>query len=134
MKISVLLYLSCLIVSQVFARISVMYAHDKISDMIAEQCINEMYPKGKKMEYQESDESCIIYCVLKKFGIMNSNGQINLDVYRYVGSIVCNFVNPGCFHFICGVASTAISSIPNRNIRCFSAFRTQNFWRKMWTN
>lgn len=65
-----------------YARISVMYAHEKISDMVAQQCLTEMYPKGKKIELQESDESCIIYCVLKKFGIINGNGQFNLDIYR----------------------------------------------------
>ncbi|XP_023948338.2 uncharacterized protein LOC112053222 [Bicyclus anynana] len=59
-----------------------MYAHDRLSDIIADQCLNEMYPKNKRLELQESDESCIIYCVLKKFGIMNSSGQINLDIYR----------------------------------------------------
>jgi hypothetical protein len=64
------------------ARISVMYAHDKISDMVAEQCFNEMYPK-KHIDMQESDEPCIIFCVLKKLGIMSSNGAINLDTYRY---------------------------------------------------
>ncbi|XP_072945511.1 uncharacterized protein [Epargyreus clarus] len=64
------------------ARISVMYAHDKTSDVVAEQCLNEMYPKNKRTEIQESDEACIIFCVLKKFGIMNSNGQISLDIYR----------------------------------------------------
>lgn len=66
------------------ARISVMYAHDKLSDMIAEQCLSEMYPKNKRIEIQESDEPCIIFCVLKKFGIMSATGVINLEVYRYV--------------------------------------------------
>ncbi|KPJ02097.1 hypothetical protein RR46_01493 [Papilio xuthus] len=59
-----------------------MYAHDKASDVVADQCLSEMYPKGKRVEFQESDEACIIYCVLKKFGIMNSNGVINLEAYR----------------------------------------------------
>ncbi|CAD0203509.1 unnamed protein product [Chrysodeixis includens] len=59
-----------------------MYAHDKLSDMIAEQCLGEMYPKNKRIEIQESDEPCIIFCVLKKFGIMSGNGVINLEVYR----------------------------------------------------
>ena len=60
-----------------------MYAHEKMSDIVAEQCLNEMYPKGRRIQFQESDEPCIIYCVLKKLGIMNSNGQINVDMYRY---------------------------------------------------
>ncbi|XP_013148886.1 PREDICTED: uncharacterized protein LOC106111375 [Papilio polytes] len=59
-----------------------MYAHDKASDVVADQCLSEMYPKGKRVEFQESDEACIIYCVLKKFGIMNANGVINLEAYR----------------------------------------------------
>ncbi|KAG6446909.1 hypothetical protein O3G_MSEX004664 [Manduca sexta] len=59
-----------------------MYAHDKLSDMVAEQCLNEMYPKSKRIEIQESDEPCIIFCVLKKFGIMSTNGVINLEVFR----------------------------------------------------
>ncbi|XP_045778826.1 uncharacterized protein LOC123876556 isoform X2 [Maniola jurtina] len=75
------LFLSLLICST-YARISVMYAHERVSDMVAQQCLNEMFPKGRRLELQESDESCIIYCVLKKFGIMNGNGQINLDIYR----------------------------------------------------
>lgn len=61
-----------------------MYAHDKLSDLVAEQCFNEMYPKVKHIEIQESDESCIIFCVLRKFGIMSSNGVINLETYRYI--------------------------------------------------
>lgn len=61
-----------------------MYAHDKLSDIAAEHCFTEMYPKGKKVEIQESDEPCLIFCVLKKIGIMNSNGQINLEIYRLV--------------------------------------------------
>lgn len=63
------------------ARISVMYAHDKLSDIVAEQCFNEMFPK-KQIEVEESDEPCIIFCVLKKLGIMSPNGVINLDIYR----------------------------------------------------
>ncbi|KOB73305.1 Odorant binding protein [Operophtera brumata] len=59
-----------------------MYAHDRLSDVIAEQCLNEMYPNVKHVDIQESDESCIIFCVLKKFGIMNSSGVINLEAYR----------------------------------------------------
>ncbi|XP_026331100.1 uncharacterized protein LOC113238482 isoform X2 [Hyposmocoma kahamanoa] len=72
------------LVSCTCARISVMYAHEKLSDIAAEQCFNEMYPKGKYIEIQESDEACIIFCVLKKIGIMNPAGNINLDVYRRV--------------------------------------------------
>lgn len=64
------------------ARISVMYAHEKMSDFVAEQCLNEMFPKGRRIQFEESDEPCIIYCVLKKLGIMNTNGQINVDMYR----------------------------------------------------
>lgn len=71
-----------ILVSCTYARISVMYAHEKLSDIAAEQCFNEMYPKGKHVEIQESDEPCIIFCVLKKIGIMNSAGNINLDIYR----------------------------------------------------
>ncbi|RVE46335.1 hypothetical protein evm_009054 [Chilo suppressalis] len=63
------------------ARIAVMYAHDKLSDVVAEQCFNEMFPR-KHVVVQESDESCIIFCVLRKLGIMSPNGAINLDVYR----------------------------------------------------
>ncbi|XP_034836420.1 uncharacterized protein [Maniola hyperantus] len=74
--------LLCLLACSTFARISVMYAHERVSDMVAQQCLNEMYPKSRRLELQESDEPCIIYCVLKKFGIMNVNGQINLDIYR----------------------------------------------------
>ncbi|XP_047538685.1 uncharacterized protein LOC125072204 [Vanessa atalanta] len=59
-----------------------MYAHEKMSDIVAEKCLGEMFPKGKRIEFQESDEPCIIYCVLRKLGIMNSNGQINIDLYR----------------------------------------------------
>ncbi|XP_059056883.1 uncharacterized protein LOC131850605 [Achroia grisella] len=59
-----------------------MYAHDRTSDIIAEQCFNEMYPKSKRVEIQESDEPCLIFCVLNKLGIINSNGVINLEVYR----------------------------------------------------
>ncbi|CAK1589130.1 unnamed protein product [Parnassius mnemosyne] len=71
-----------LLLTSANARISVMYAHDKTSDIVADQCLNEMYPKGKRVEFQESDEACIIFCVLKKLGIMNSNGGINLEIYR----------------------------------------------------
>nr|XP_037871410.1 uncharacterized protein LOC110386328 isoform X2 [Bombyx mori] len=71
-----------LIVSAIEARISVMYAHDKLSDMIADQCLNEMYPRSKRLEIEESDEPCIIFCVLKKFGIMSPTGVINLEAYR----------------------------------------------------
>ncbi|CAH2088004.1 unnamed protein product [Euphydryas editha] len=59
-----------------------MYAHEKMSDIVAEQCLNEMFSKSRRVEFQESDEPCIIYCVLRKLGIMNSIGQINIDVYR----------------------------------------------------
>lgn len=59
-----------------------MYAHEKLSDMVAEQCLSEMYPKFKRIEIQESDEPCIIFCVLKKFGIMSPTGVINLEIYR----------------------------------------------------
>ncbi|KAJ0172695.1 hypothetical protein K1T71_011834 [Dendrolimus kikuchii] len=72
----------CLLISTTYAKISVMYAHDKLTDIVAEQCLNEMYPKAKHIEVQESDEPCIIFCVLKKFGIMNTNGVINLEIYR----------------------------------------------------
>ncbi|KAL0879418.1 hypothetical protein ABMA27_003171 [Loxostege sticticalis] len=64
------------------ARISVMYAHDKLSDIVAEQCFNEMFPKTKHVEVQESDEPCLIFCVMKKLGIMSPNGAINLETYR----------------------------------------------------
>ncbi|XP_028161931.1 uncharacterized protein LOC114353939 [Ostrinia furnacalis] len=59
-----------------------MYAHDKLSDLVAQQCFNEMFPKAKHVEIQESDEPCIIFCVLKKLGIMSANGVINLEIYR----------------------------------------------------
>uniref|UniRef100_A0A2A4IV42 Odorant binding protein n=1 Tax=Heliothis virescens TaxID=7102 RepID=A0A2A4IV42_HELVI len=65
-----------------YGRISVMYAHDKLSDMVAQQCLSEMYPKNKRIEIQESDEPCIIFCVLKKFGIMSATGVIDLENYR----------------------------------------------------
>lgn len=65
-----------------YARISVMYAHDKLSDLVADQCLSEMYPKNRRIEVQESDEPCIIFCVLKKFGIMSATGTINLDIYK----------------------------------------------------
>ncbi|VVD03681.1 unnamed protein product [Leptidea sinapis] len=78
----IILYVTSLLITHTYARISVMYAHDKTSDVIAQQCLTEMYPKGRRVELQESDESCIIYCVLKKFGIMNDSGQINLEIYR----------------------------------------------------
>lgn len=61
-----------------------MYTHDKLTDIVADQCLKEIYPNMKHIEIQESDEACIIYCVLKKFGIMNSNGFINLEMYRYI--------------------------------------------------
>ncbi|XP_050355757.1 uncharacterized protein LOC126776931 [Nymphalis io] len=77
-----LLAFTILLLPCTYARISVMYAHEKMTDMVAEQCLGEMYPKGKRIDFQESDESCIIYCVLKKLGIMNTVGQINIDVYR----------------------------------------------------
>ncbi|XP_035443382.1 uncharacterized protein LOC118271400 isoform X2 [Spodoptera frugiperda] len=64
------------------ARMSVMYAHDKLSDIVAQQCLSEMYPKNRRIEIQESDEPCIIFCVLKKFGIISATGVINLEVYR----------------------------------------------------
>ncbi|KAJ2945191.1 hypothetical protein O0L34_g9260 [Tuta absoluta] len=70
------------LVSLSHSRIAVMYAHEKLSDMAAKQCYNEMYPKGRTVIIQESDEPCIIFCVLKKIGIMTSNGFINLDVFR----------------------------------------------------
>ncbi|KAL4717000.1 hypothetical protein ACJJTC_001861 [Scirpophaga incertulas] len=63
------------------SRISVMYAHDRLSDIAAKQCFEEMFPK-RRVDVQESDEPCIIFCVLKKLGIISSNGAINLDVYR----------------------------------------------------
>ncbi|XP_075982091.1 uncharacterized protein LOC142980538 [Anticarsia gemmatalis] len=77
-----LLLLTLLLACTTYARISVMYAHDKLSDIVAGQCLSEMYPKYKKIELQESDEPCIIYCVLKKFGIMSTTGVINLEIYR----------------------------------------------------
>ncbi|XP_068622924.1 uncharacterized protein [Battus philenor] len=76
------IFLTFVVLSSVDARISVIYAHDKASDVVADQCLNEMYPKGKRVEFQESDEACIIYCVLKKFGIINTNGVIDLEIYR----------------------------------------------------
>ncbi|XP_073954335.1 odorant-binding protein 19c isoform X2 [Choristoneura fumiferana] len=76
------LFFLLLLLGCAYARISVMYAHDKLSDIVAEACLNEMYPKTKRLELQESDEQCIIFCVLKKFGIMNSNGVFNLDSYK----------------------------------------------------
>ncbi|XP_047998644.1 uncharacterized protein LOC125236002 [Leguminivora glycinivorella] len=64
------------------AKMSVMYTHDRLSDMVVESCLAEMFPKPKKVEFQVSDEGCIIFCVLKKFGIMTTNGLFNLDVYK----------------------------------------------------
>ncbi|XP_013195466.1 uncharacterized protein LOC106138743 [Amyelois transitella] len=65
------------------ARISVMYAHDRVSDVMAEQCYKEMFSNSKHaVEIEESDEPCLIYCVLKKLGIISTNGVINLDAYR----------------------------------------------------
>ncbi|CAH2055821.1 unnamed protein product, partial [Iphiclides podalirius] len=82
MQSKILIALFMLAVSNANARVSVMYAHDKTSDAVADQCLNEMYPKGKRVDFQESDEACIIYCVLRKLGIMYSNGAINLEIYR----------------------------------------------------
>ncbi|XP_053616756.1 uncharacterized protein LOC128678888 isoform X2 [Plodia interpunctella] len=59
-----------------------MYAHDRVSDVIAEQCYKEMFSNAKHVEIQESDEPCLIFCVLRKFGIMSANGLINLEAYR----------------------------------------------------
>lgn len=70
------------LISSTYGRISVMYAHDKSTDSVAEQCLNEMYPNAKIVDFQETDEPCIIFCVLKKFGIINANGNISLDAYK----------------------------------------------------
>ncbi|KAJ8720772.1 hypothetical protein PYW08_006237 [Mythimna loreyi] len=81
-KFDILLLTLLTLVGLAHARISVMYAHDKLSDIVAGQCLSEMYPKNKRIEVQESDEPCIIFCVLKKFGIMSTTGVINLEIYK----------------------------------------------------
>ncbi|KAF9422150.1 hypothetical protein HW555_002171 [Spodoptera exigua] len=78
----VLIFTFIMVSSIAHARISVMYAHEKLSDIVAEQCLSQMYPKNKHIQIQESDEPCIIFCVLKKFGIISPNGVFNLEVYR----------------------------------------------------
>ncbi|CAH0664140.1 unnamed protein product [Spodoptera exigua] len=80
----VLIFTFIMVSSIAHGRISVMYAHEKLSDIVAEQCLSQMYPKNKHIQIQESDEPCIIFCVLKKFGIISPNGVFNLEVYSNI--------------------------------------------------
>lgn len=71
--------------------LSILYAHDKKSDMITNECLMEMYPRNLykyPLNIDRNDIPCIIHCVLRKFGIMSNDGVINIrNYYRRVAAI-----------------------------------------------
>ncbi|XP_032523115.1 uncharacterized protein LOC116774483 isoform X1 [Danaus plexippus] len=71
--------------------LSILYARDKKSDTITNECLMEMYPRNLykyPLHIDRNDIPCIIHCVLKKFGIMSNDGIINIrNYYRRVQAI-----------------------------------------------
>lgn len=71
--------------------LSILYAHDIKSDKVTNDCLTEMYPKHLykyPLRIDRNDIPCIIHCVLRKFGIMNNDGVINIkNYYRRVQAI-----------------------------------------------
>nr|XP_034836419.1 uncharacterized protein LOC117992818 isoform X1 [Maniola hyperantus] len=71
--------------------LSILYAQDKKSDLITNECLSEMYPRNLyryPLHIDRNDIPCIIHCVLKKFGIMSNDGVINIrNYYRRVQAI-----------------------------------------------
>lgn len=71
--------------------LSILYARDKKSDIITNECLTEMYPRNLykyPLHIDRNDIPCIIHCVLKKFGIMTNDGVINIrNYYRRVQAI-----------------------------------------------
>nr|XP_053616753.1 uncharacterized protein LOC128678888 isoform X1 [Plodia interpunctella] len=71
--------------------ISILYARDRRSDQITNECLTEMYPRTLykyPLNIDRNDIPCIIHCVLKKFGIMTNDGYINIrNYYRRVQAI-----------------------------------------------
>lgn len=71
--------------------ISILYARDKRSDKVTNECLTEMYPRNLykyPLHIDRNDIPCIIHCVLKKFGIMTNDGFINIkNYYRRVQAI-----------------------------------------------
>ncbi|XP_045778825.1 uncharacterized protein LOC123876556 isoform X1 [Maniola jurtina] len=71
--------------------LSILYARDKRSDLITNECLSEMYPRNlyrHPLHIDRNDIPCIIHCVLKKFGIMSNDGIINIrNYYRRVQAI-----------------------------------------------
>lgn len=71
--------------------ISILYARDRDSDKITNNCLTEMYPRNLykyPLSIDRNDIPCIIHCVLKKFGIMSQDGYINIkNYYKRVQSI-----------------------------------------------
>lgn len=66
------------------ATISILYARDTKSDKVTNECLTEMYPRNLykyPLHIDRNDIPCIIHCVLKKFGIMSNDGQINIKNY-----------------------------------------------------
>ncbi|XP_028029833.1 uncharacterized protein LOC114242762 [Bombyx mandarina] len=71
--------------------LSILYARDKKSDKVTNECLMEMYPKNLykyPLRIDRNDIPCIIHCVLKKFGIISNDGFINIkNYYRRVQAI-----------------------------------------------
>ncbi|XP_049878262.1 uncharacterized protein LOC126375398 [Pectinophora gossypiella] len=71
--------------------LSILYARDKKSDKITNECLMEMYPRNLykyPLHIDRNDVPCIIHCVLKKFGIMSNDGHISIkNYYRRVQAI-----------------------------------------------
>lgn len=64
--------------------LSTLYARDKKSDKVTNECLTEMYPRNLykyPLHIDRNDIPCIIHCVLKKFGIMSNDGLINIKNY-----------------------------------------------------
>ncbi|XP_045539547.1 uncharacterized protein LOC123722272 isoform X1 [Papilio machaon] len=64
--------------------LSILYAQDKRSDLVTNDCLLEMYPRNLykyPLRIDRNDIPCVIHCVLKKFGIMSNDGVINIQNY-----------------------------------------------------
>lgn len=93
---------------------SILYARDKRSDQITNDCLTEMYPRNLykyPLHIDRNDIPCIIHCVLKKFGIMSNDGLINIKnyykrvqaIHRYDPRILISDVGETCAQNINGM-------------------------------
>ncbi|XP_047998645.1 uncharacterized protein LOC125236004 [Leguminivora glycinivorella] len=96
--------------------LSILYTHDKSSDMVVKDCLTEMYPRNLykyPLHIDRNDVPCIIHCVLKKFKIMTNDGVINVrNYYRRVAAI--HRYDPRIL--ISDVGDTCAKNINNMNL------------------